>query len=440
MMKTCTTIVILLAALGCSRFGRAQTVDSPYEIGVWRGFRTAAVSFTFDDGTANQFSKAVPLFNEFGFNLTLFTVTRSIEYGLPNWDVLQNTAAQGHEIAAHTLTHTSFAGMSDSLQTLELRDCQSDIDSHISGQKCVTMAYAFCVTGNKSLCAQYYIAARICSGVIEPRTPRDFMAISSIICGTEGSVKTADHFISRFTSTVKSGGWCVLLLHGVDDDGGWSPVPSSTLRETLEYLHANPNDYWIETFGNVARYIKERDAASVAEIAATDTDITVRVTDGLDDAIYNYPVTLRRPLPDGWASATVEQNGQPVAVQVAEGDSVSFIMFDALPDAGDVILTKNGSAGVRTDDQAITASVLRQNYPNPFNPVTTIPFELTKAGWVRLTVFDLRGREVTTLLNEELASGRHSITFTAETVASGVYVCTLQGEGVLQQRKMVLLR
>ncbi|RPH99965.1 MAG: hypothetical protein EHM72_10525, partial [Calditrichaeota bacterium] len=198
--------MMLLSYLMITAAG-SQTVPLEYQVGSWKGFCNAAVSFTFDDGCSNQFAKAIPLFDEFGYHLTLFTVTRSSGLGLPNWSKLQSAAVSGHEIAAHTLTHTTFAGMSDSLQTLELRDCQMDIDAHIPGQKCATMAYPFCVTGDKALCAQVYIAARICSGAVESRSPRDFMAISSIVCGTEGSVKTADNFIAKAASAVKSKGW-----------------------------------------------------------------------------------------------------------------------------------------------------------------------------------------------------------------------------------------
>ena len=73
----------------------AQSVAPPYEVGTWLGFRTAAVSFTFDDGCAHQFDIAVPMFNEFGFRLTLFTLTKAESYALPDWDTLQKAANQG---------------------------------------------------------------------------------------------------------------------------------------------------------------------------------------------------------------------------------------------------------------------------------------------------------------------------------------------------------
>ena len=139
------------------------------------------------------------------------------------------------------MSHTSLNTLSDSLQTIELKNSQATINSHITGQQCMTIAYPNCIGGNISLIKQYYFAARICSGVIERSTPTDFMNISSIICGTQGSVKTSADFKAKAEAAVNARGWCVYLIHGIDNDGGYSPIPSDTIRAGLEYLKANPD-------------------------------------------------------------------------------------------------------------------------------------------------------------------------------------------------------
>lgn len=133
----------------------------------------------------------------------------------------------------------------------------------------------------------------------------------------------------------------------LDNDGSWSPVSSSIMRETLEYLSANNSEYWVSTFGDVVRYIKERDSASVMETSAQDTSITFQVTDMLPDSIYSYPITLRRALPDGWVSATVAQNHLPVESRVLEIDAVKYVQFDVVPDGGEVVITKRNSTNVQ---------------------------------------------------------------------------------------------
>jgi len=335
-MKRLNEILLFAAFFIADNVGYAQIIAPPYEVGTWQGFRSAAISFTFDDGCSNQFAIAIPMFNEFDFKLTLFTVTG----WSPNWTALQNAASAGHEVASHTVTHPSLGGMTVAQQTTELKNSQDVINAHITSQKCVTLAYPYCSTGNKPLCAQHYIAARGCQGFIEPSTPGDFMNISSLICGNLGSVKTAADFNQKFENTATSKGWCVFLIHGIDNDGGYSPLPSTTLRDSLEYLDARKGKFWVSTFRNVICYIRERNAVSVTESSNQDTRIILQVTDTLDDAIYNYPVTIRRPLPQGWSTANVSQKGRAADASIVEVDSKKYVMFDVVPDGGDVVLSK----------------------------------------------------------------------------------------------------
>jgi hypothetical protein len=83
---------------------------------------------------------------------------------------------------------------------------------------------------------------------------------------------------------------------------------------------------------------------------------------------------------------------------------------------------------------------LSQNYPNPFNPTTQIAFALPKSGLTTLKVYDLLGREVTTLLDRHLQAGDHRINFDAGTLASGVYFYRLESGSLSATKKMLLLK
>lgn len=84
--------------------------------------------------------------------------------------------------------------------------------------------------------------------------------------------------------------------------------------------------------------------------------------------------------------------------------------------------------------------ILGQNYPNPFNPSTTVPFELTVPAHVRLTVYNIRGQQVATLVDGEFTGGQHTARWDAFNVASGVYLCRLQAGNATKTIKMVLTR
>jgi hypothetical protein len=91
-------------------------------------------------------------------------------------------------------------------------------------------------------------------------------------------------------------------------------------------------------------------------------------------------------------------------------------------------------------DGAPATWFLAQNYPNPFNPSTEITFGVGTAGPVRLKVYDMLGREVTTLVDGVLPAGVHRRSFDAGGLAAGMYLYRLQAGGVVQQAKMLLLK
>jgi hypothetical protein len=84
--------------------------------------------------------------------------------------------------------------------------------------------------------------------------------------------------------------------------------------------------------------------------------------------------------------------------------------------------------------------VLRQNYPNPFNPATTIEFALPEASHVKLSVFNVLGKEVAGIVDAEMGAGVYRVSWDANGVASGVYLFRLIAGDFVQARKMALLK
>ncbi len=84
--------------------------------------------------------------------------------------------------------------------------------------------------------------------------------------------------------------------------------------------------------------------------------------------------------------------------------------------------------------------ILNQNFPNPFNPTTTISFSLPKRSFVSLKIFDLLGREVTTIVSEEMTKGNYSRLWKAANISSGVYFYQLQAGSFIKTKKLILLQ
>ena len=83
---------------------------------------------------------------------------------------------------------------------------------------------------------------------------------------------------------------------------------------------------------------------------------------------------------------------------------------------------------------------LEQNHPNPFNPTTTIEYTLPLSGEVSLTVYNLLGEEVASLINGNMPAGKHRVSWDASNLPSGVYLYRLQAGGFVQTKKMLLFK
>ena len=89
--------------------------------------------------------------------------------------------------------------------------------------------------------------------------------------------------------------------------------------------------------------------------------------------------------------------------------------------------------------------ILHQNYPNPFNPITTLQYDLPENGLVNVTVYDMLGRQVKTLINQTQEAGYKSVIWNAtndygKPVSAGIYLYQIQAGEYMQTKKMVLLK
>jgi len=121
-------------------------------------------------------------------------------------------------------------------------------------------------------------------------------------------------------------------------------------------------------------------------------------------------------------------------------DSEAFGIFAALP-TGDVVAFAPVVTSLGQLDKFAPAQFnLNQNYPNPFNPSTNIEFSIPVNQKVKLAIYDITGRQVAELVNQELSAGIYSFTFDAVDFSSGIYFYSLQTENFNQTRRMTLVK
>ncbi len=157
--------------------------------------------------------------------------------------------------------------------------------------------------------------------------------------------------------------------------------------------------------------------------------------DGVEIASYPNHASLRGR---GTTSETTQYSFTDASVEVGRTYRYSLRSFDFngmihdYPNTVSVEVTENSRQVFRYE--------LSQNYPNPFNPSTMIEYELASAGEVRLEVFDMLGRKVTTLVGERQSAGTHRVNFNAANLSSGVYFYTIQSGRFSQTKKMLMVK
>lgn len=100
----------------------------------------------------------------------------------------------------------------------------------------------------------------------------------------------------------------------------------------------------------------------------------------------------------------------------------------------------NPTLDIKNTSSVSTSYNLSQNYPNPFNPVTNIQFAISKKDFVKITVYDITGKEVKTLVNNVMNTGKYNVDFDASGLESGIYFYRLFTSELTETKKMMLLK
>ena len=145
--------------------------------------------------------------------------------------------------------------------------------------------------------------------------------------------------------------------------------------------------------------------------------------------------------PVGAASwdATLQASGDTYMYKITvPGSYIYNCTFHAPSMAGSITVTP--SAVINLSDVVPDKFSLKQNYPNPFNPETKINFQLASSGNVKLTVYDLSGKMVTSLVDQRLSPGTYSVSFNGAGLSSGMYFYKLETDLYSEIKRMMLVK
>jgi hypothetical protein len=238
--------------------------------------------------------------------------------------------------------------------------------------------------------------------------------ISSATIGVENADGTAGVEYRYNLVTTNPLQSCLAIEFGCDPDNlpveltAFEGVPmSNSAQLTWTTASESENDHFVLYRSTSAEngYIQIATIAGVGE-SATESNYSYMDQNLVNGTTYYYRI------------ADVDING----VATAHGDIVEVTPTD-------------GAMGVMVSEYK-----LHQNYPNPFNPTTTITYDVKETGHVTLTVFNIVGQEVATLVDEVKDNNRYQVTFDASGLAAGVYFYRLNVNDFSDVAKMVILK
>src|ERR1035437_7717565 len=477
-------VVIGLTILSCTNSIASTPPPTGYgqvSVQKWAEDRKSAFTFTFDDGFSCHYDYVRPVLDSFGFKGTFFVITSVVTDDLPGiwrygtWKEFQAMSLEGHEIASHTVTHPDLTTLStgniNTSGTLlyELYNAKISIEQKIPGTKCITLDYPYTTYNNNVInnTALYYESARTGSdnpndtslsgsgfytiGAKEEQfnTPRN---------STLDDLDELQNIETYEDSSIANGKWGMLMAHEVVpfaqiadllQQGSWFPMSTEWLTSLCQWLkqRSDSNEVWVETMGNITRYMKEREQFQYNITVQTDTQIQINATDNLNDLIYNYPLTVDISVPPDWESAFVIQRSKKDSVYTIFAGNNAFVRTKVIPDGGILILNKRVKpTGIVEGNSAPRIYNLEQNYPNPFNPITRIKYSIPIESNVRVTVFNALGEEVRELTNKMQEAGTYEISFNGLGISSGVYFYSIVTNSIdgkqsfRETKKMVLLK
>jgi hypothetical protein len=475
-----TIVLILLFHISASGFGGTKGIGE-VSVKKWADDRQSAFSFTYDDGYITQYQYVKPILDSFGFKGTFFIISGSMTEDLPGiwrygtWKQFREMALEGHEIGSHTVTHPYLTTLADgdyrTAGTLiyELSQSKNLIEQKITNQKCITMAYPYFIYNShvKMETALYYEGGRGGSFVPMDASLADtgFYSIgakeeqfSSPRNSTNDDLDELVNFERYEDSSITFGKWGMLVGHEVYPFAqitdslisvSWFPQSTEWLTSLCGWLKekSDSNLIWVETMGNVIRYMKERDHFNYNVISATATQVQISATDSLSNDIYNYPLTVDITVPADWAGAYVVQGSKTDTAKVISDGIGSYVRAKIIPDGGNIILNKRVASSVIADANGAPGKYsLEQNYPNPFNPTTMIKYFIPFESNVKVTVFNALGEQVKELANGMQRGGNYEISFNSAGLSSGVYFYSIAAnssdgkESFRETRKMVLMK
>ncbi|WPP51206.1 polysaccharide deacetylase family protein [Catalinimonas niigatensis] len=266
------------------------------------------------------------------------------------WEDYKSYAAEGHEIASHTVTHPRLAVLDEANMRYELEQSKADIQKYLGEEYTFS---AECPYGTEDERVMEY--AHTIYPALRNRMPAPYLEELNRSSKTQPgasdkeyvqwqrgpltsvSMETMKSWVD--TSIAHNNIWLVLVFHGVDGIG-WEPRTGAELEEYFSYMKERESDLWVATFADVTKYIRERKGTEVNASAEEDR-ILINLSSDLDTEVYNVPLTLKTYVPEDWNTVFLQTAGKEEdqsVLEIQQDEQGYYVLYTIRPDEKEVVL------------------------------------------------------------------------------------------------------
>ncbi|GAB6011543.1 polysaccharide deacetylase family protein [Viscerimonas tarda] len=314
----------LYILVACCFVSQAAAQTELIRIAKYKDDKAGAVSYTFDDGSRNQYLIAAPILERQRITATFFIVAgevaTSIEdaesrkpgvWNCATWDEIRSLAAKGFEIANHTLRHKNLV-----ISVKDLAEAEAEIEEGADRIKKEVGVFpvSFCYPYNsrneeveKLVLKRHAVARNFERGIGK----RDTTTVA-VNLWIDGLITKKD--------------WGVAMIHGLVD--GFDPLNPEIFEEHLKYTKSKEQDLWIDTFGNIGCYIQERENTQIRLIKQSKNSLIFSLDTGLDSELFKAPLTIIIRAPGATKAVAGSGKIKSIPTLVKDGE----IWLNCLPD------------------------------------------------------------------------------------------------------------
>jgi peptidoglycan/xylan/chitin deacetylase (PgdA/CDA1 family) len=265
------------------------------------------------------------------------------------WNDIRKYAAQGHEFASHMITHPRLAILDEPNMLYELEKSKADILKQMGPKYTFSGEGPFGTENERVMQYAYKVYPALRNRMPEPWLKEISRSDKSNPGNTDkeyiqfqrgGTTKTPMPMMKAWADTTanKNNTWLVLTFHGVDGIG-WEALTHQQLNEYFSYIKAK-KVLWVATFGDVTRYIRERQNATVQSKQNGDK-INIGLSHSLNKSMYDVPLTLKTYVPQTWKAIKVTQGNKtqlvkPIAIS---GKKEKYVLYQAYPNTSAITLS-----------------------------------------------------------------------------------------------------